>query len=274
MEYKFLVATDIDNTLLITGTDVSAENRRAIKAIEDAGGAFTLATGRSFYLIGKYAEDLKLTVPCIVSNGGGLADPVANKEIKSYIIDKALVRELMLMLWERKINFAGYSSEGVFFAPTSDRREFFENYNRTAPEGRKAVLCDLTLDMIQSGNMPVFNKILTVEADPDTCRELRARKDISCCASTATFLDIMAPGATKGRALLDLADLLGVSRDMTFALGDNENDIEMLRDAEYGIAMGNATEETKAACDYVTTDCKDDGFAKAVFDIILPKICR
>ena len=272
MEYKFLVATDIDNTLLITGTDVSAENRRAIKAIEDAGGAFTLATGRSFYLIGKYAVDLNLTVPCIVSNGGGLADPVANKEIKSYIIDRDLARELMLMLWERNINFAGYSAEGVFFAPTSDRREFFENYNRTAPEGRKAVLGDLTLDMIKSGNMPAFNKILTVEADPVTQRELRARTDISCCASTKTFLDIMAPGATKGRALLDLADLLGVDRDMTFALGDNENDIEMLRDAKYGIAMGNATEETKAVCDHVTTDCKDDGFAKAVFEIILPKI--
>ena len=153
MEYKFLVATDIDNTLLITGTDVSEENRRAIRAIKEAGGAFTLATGRSFYLIGKYAEDLDLTVPCIVSNGGGLADPVANKEIKSYDLDVKLVQELMLMLWERNINFAGYSSEGVFFAPNSDRREFFENYNRTAPEGRKAVLGDLTLEMIESGRM-------------------------------------------------------------------------------------------------------------------------
>ena len=276
MMYKFLVATDIDNTLLVTGKEVSPANKKAVKAVRDAGGAFALATGRSFFLIGSYAEELELDVPCITSNGGALSDPQRLKEIISFPIDPMTVRDIMLFLMERKVLFAGYSSQGVFFGPDYGRgsgsKAFFTDYNSRVPNEKKVRLEDMSPERIKNGELPEFNKILTVSADEETRKILRNRDDISCCASTPLFLDLMAPGTSKGNALLKLAEFLGIPKDMTFALGDNENDISMIKAARYGIAMGNATDKTKEAADHVTCDCAEDGFARAVFDFILPAL--
>ena len=278
MMYKFLVATDIDNTLLVTGKDVSPANKRAIEAIRDAGGAFALATGRSFFLIGCYAEDLGLDVPCITSNGGALSDPRIPKEILSFPIDPATVRDIMIFLMEKQVLFAGYSSRGVFFGPdygrkdAGDNKAFFRDYNSKVPEGKKVRLEDMSRERILNGDLPEFNKILTIAADEETRKILRNRDDISCCASTPLFLDLMAPGTSKGKALLRLAELLEIPKDKTFALGDNENDISMIKAARYGIAVGNATDKTKEAADHVACDCADDGFSRAVFEFILPSL--
>ena len=70
MKYNSLLATDMDYTLLMPGQDVSPENVRAVKALRANGVAFTLATGRSSYLVGKYAQDLEIDIPIITGNGG------------------------------------------------------------------------------------------------------------------------------------------------------------------------------------------------------------
>ena len=55
--YKALLAADMDFTLLAPGKDVPEGNKKAIKALKEAGVAFTIATGRSSFLVGKFAED-------------------------------------------------------------------------------------------------------------------------------------------------------------------------------------------------------------------------
>ena len=49
------------------------------------------------------------------------------------------------------------------------------------------------------------------------------------------------------------------------AIGDSNNDLEMLKAAGKSIAMGNAIPEVKEACDYVTGTCEEDGFAEAIY---------
>ena len=74
-DYKFLVATDMDYTLLLPGQPVSEANKRAVEAVYEAGGCVTLATGRTFYLTGSYARDLGIKIPLITSNGAAISDP-------------------------------------------------------------------------------------------------------------------------------------------------------------------------------------------------------
>ena len=82
----------------------------------------------------------------------------------------------------------------------------------------------------------------------------------------------MCKGVTKGNALLSLADYLGIPRENTFAIGDSDNDISMIEDAKYGIAMGNATDGVKAAASYITANYDSLGFAKAVYEYVIPLV--
>ena len=64
--------------------------------------------------------------------------------------------------------------------------------------------------------------------------------------------------------MLGVLEQYGIQPEESIAFGDSENDNEMLRAAGIGVAMGNALEETKAASDYVTDDCDDEGVAHAL----------
>ena len=72
MKYNSILATDMDYTLIMPGKDVTPENARAVRALRENGVAFTLATGRSSFLVGKYAEDLGIDIPIITGNGDSL----------------------------------------------------------------------------------------------------------------------------------------------------------------------------------------------------------
>ena len=76
--------------------------------------------------------------------------------------------------------------------------------------------------------------------------------------STA-WLDLSPVGVSKASGLAMVADELGVAQADVLAIGDGRNDIEMLRWAGRGVAMGQAVEEVKAAADAVTETVYDDG---------------
>jgi hydroxymethylpyrimidine pyrophosphatase-like HAD family hydrolase len=75
--------------------------------------------------------------------------------------------------------------------------------------------------------------------------------------------EVSLPGVNKGTAILLLLDILGIDVADSLALGDNNNDLEMLAAVGTGIAMGNGTPEAKAAADEVTAAVDEDGLAHA-----------
>lgn len=78
------------------------------------------------------------------------------------------------------------------------------------------------------------------------------------------FFEIMPKGCSKASAMNLLAEALQIPMSQTAALGDSSNDIPMLRQAQIGIAMGNAAGNVQAAADYVTTALEEDGVWKAL----------
>lgn len=79
-----------------------------------------------------------------------------------------------------------------------------------------------------------------------------------------TFADVIAKGVDKGVGIDQFCNYYGFSVDETMAFGDGGNDIEMLRHAGMGVAMGNANDDVKQAADYVTDSVDDDGVLKAL----------
>lgn len=76
--------------------------------------------------------------------------------------------------------------------------------------------------------------------------------------------DIIAGGGGKMAGIQRYLELLGIRREEIIAFGDAENDLDMIRFAGIGVAMGNGEAEVKAVADYVTADIDDDGIEKAL----------
>ena len=270
--YKAVLAADMDFTLLLPGEDVPAENVDAVKRLQENGIAFTIATGRSSFLVGKFAERLGIDIPIITGNGGALFDPVERKDIMSMDFTDSKARELLRLMIENRVNATLYSVNGIYFTKCSKRRFFCEDYNKDVEPSKQAPLFDLDDDCWKRDDLPPFNKFLLIDTPEEVCRKIDTDKDLTVISSGPSFYDIMTAGVSKGKALLDLADYLEIPRSMTFAIGDSDNDISMIADAAYGIAMGNACDGAKKAAAHITAAVSEMGFAKAVDEFVIPTV--
>lgn len=272
MEYSFLLGSDMDYTLLMPGKPISDVNLRAARALREAGGALTISTGRSSFITNIYTDVLGTDIPIITSNGASIFDPVKRKEIYSSLIPDAICRKLLGLFIDNDSNATCYSPDGIFYAPGSLRREFITEYNRDLPDDKKAPVGEITREMLEEDGLPLINKFLLIDPDPDTLSAVREVEGLDIVSSAGGFYDIMKEGNSKGDGLIRVADLLGIPRDMTFAIGDSENDLSMIKSAGYGIAMKDSDPRLLKEASYITGTCEENGFAKAVFDYILPLI--
>ena len=271
-KYKALLAADMDFTLLAPGKDIPEGNKEAIRALKESSVAFTIATGRSSFLVGRFAEDLGIDVPLITSNGGSLFDASARKQFESKDFEDAKIRTLLGFLIDKSADATLYSDEGIFFAPDSTRHYFVEAYNSGVEPSKRSPMVEIDKSFLELEKIPKFNKILLQSADEDVISILSSDPDLEVISSGPNLFDVMRSGVSKGGALLSLAGYLGIPSQNTFAIGDSDNDISMIESAEYGIAVGNATEGVKAVAAYITADYDSLGFAKAVYEYIIPLV--
>ena len=270
--YRAILAADMDFTLLSPGKDVPEGNKKAIEALKESNIAFTIATGRSSFLVGKFAEDLGIDVPLITSNGGSLFDAKTRKQFASNDFEDSKIRRLLRYLLDNSADATLYSDEGIFFAPCSSRKFFVEGYNVGVEPSKQAPIIDIGTDFPDQDKIPAFNKILLIRPNDEVRKMVTSDPGLEALSSGEDLFDVMPKGTTKGNALLRLADYLEIPASHTFAIGDNENDVSMIAAAKYGIAMGNATEGAKKAAYYITANYDSLGFAKAVYDFIIPLV--
>ncbi len=92
---------------------------------------------------------------------------------------------------------------------------------------------------------------------------------LSAVCSQSYYLDVTTHDANKGRVVTFLADRYGIAPNEIATIGDMDNDVSMFAASGLSIAMGNATDEVKAAAREVTTDNDDEGFAHAIETFVL-----
>ena len=125
------------------------------------------------------------------------------------------------------------------------------------PENIKSGSCKmLCIDLDQSGRQKILAKHITEGTDNRLC----------CMMSNPMYMEIFPSYAGKGPAVTKLLSLLDLKRENSFAAGDEENDISMLKSAGCGIVPANARAEVKASADLV---CERDNDHDALTDIIL-----
>lgn len=265
---------DLDGTLLNDQKEVTPGNRRAIARALAAGHRIVITTGRPLVSAMGQAGQLGLTGPgcfLIAYNGGVLYGLGAGQVIFQKTIPLELVQPVFAEASRRGIHIQTYSAAQVLVEPR-------------CATGTAARYCRLT-----GMTYAVVPDIRELEEPPAKMLVIDYRQQtplydfrdwvlsrfgdrLDSFFSCNQYLEIVPRGLSKGSALLRLAELLGIPREGTVAVGDAANDLPMLQAAHVGVAMCNGTEEVKALADDVTTrDNNHDGVAQVIEKYLFPQ---
>ncbi len=257
---SILLCTDLDDTLLTHDKRVSEGNIEALKYFMDNGGLFTFATGRvprGAKLIREYIEP---NAPMVCANGAGIYDFKTRKFLWTLKLDSDIA-EAIEYVYERfpSAGVEASSEENVYFCKSN---RIVEEHKRIEKFPDKYIGCrDLpermlkVIFMVEEWELDDFKRVI---------HDSRFADKYSFIQSSPWYYELLPKGASKGAGLVKLKELTG-SR-VSVAMGDTENDISLMTMADIGAAVANATDEVKAAANYVT---ENDNEHDAVREVIL-----
>ena len=256
-----LVATDIDGTILGGDFEFKPSVKDCIKNLQDKGIKIVLVTGRMHCAATKIAEELGITTP-IVSYQGGLIKEINNRCDTLYQSDVNSNTAKSIIQWARKNN--------VHINLYMNDVLYVEEDNETIQRYTKARFINYKVCSFDDLEIKNVNKILGIDfnnADRVTnwVNELKEKHpNLYIVKSTPYFCEIAEQTATKGCAVEFLQNLWGIKKEETLAIGDQDNDIELLKSAGIKVAMGNASDALKQYADYITDHVDEDGWVNAL----------
>jgi Cof subfamily protein (haloacid dehalogenase superfamily) len=265
-----LLVSDVDGTLVTPDKTLTAAAIEMGRAIASAGLAFCLVSSRPARGMAQLVEALDVRAPCAAFNGGRIFDR-DGETLEAHPVPADATDEALDLI-------AGSGAAAWLFAG--------DDWLLTDPQGDEVWRERLTVgfeptrvDDLKGPCGPV-GKIVAVSDDPtvlDLCQArcgpaLAGRANVS--RSQTYYLDFTHPSADKGRAVTALAHRLGVPLEATAVIGDMDNDLPMFAVAGFSVAMGQSSERVQGAAVAVTASNREDGFALAVRDLILPRAAR
>lgn len=265
-----LIACDLDETLLNDEHVICQKNIESIRrAREDYGIKFVPATGRGYYSVNEELSALDLinqSEEYVISNNGGTLTENKNSRLLQF---KELEFDIMKQIFEfgmlHDVCIHVYTSDKFYvFRITDDEQKRLNNQHLEFTSVSKN-----TVDFLQHESL---TKIVFHHRDLSFLMSLQPiMQDLTsghCTVSYSSnrYMEFNSIGVDKGKGLSDLAKLLNIDLKNTIAIGDNYNDIAMLKIAGLSVAAGNAIQEVKAICDYTTNADNNEGVVAEVIE--------
>lgn len=265
-----LLAIDLDGTLLNSFHEVSENNKRAIQKAQEHGVKVIIATGRPEQLCKTIVKQLQIKDDIIMSNGGVIGHPFKGETMLSRTLNEGIVKEVVDYCETNDTIYLIYTAQAIISKPNF-RVGFFENRNKNLPPDERVVFKEI--ENIKDLYTVKPNKILIVEEDKKKLAEAKkhffSMKNVSIVQSQSTFIDVSPSNVSKGTALKAYADYLGFDPSEVAAIGDQDNDVSMLRFAGTAIAMENASSSCLEVATHVTLSNNSHGVAYAINEFIL-----
>jgi len=252
-----LIACDIDGTLLNTGESPTAAVRAAVERVRAAGHHVVLATGRSLVGALNAAAELGLDDVWAVASNGAVTAHLVDGEYE--ITDRHVIEP------EIAIRVAVEAMPGIRVA--AEMVGVGYRVNIPFPDGELPGE-QRSVDVLEElWAAPTPRLALHGPTAFGLVPVLQAMS-LTAIATRPDWVDVTPPALSKATALDKVRRQLGVEYRATVAIGDGENDVEMLRWATHSIAMGHAHERVLAAADTVTGTIDDDGAASALLSLL------
>lgn len=254
-----MVATDIDGTIVKWGTDYSKPVRNCIKKLCENGIKVVLVTGRMHCATTHVAEALGIDTP-IVSYQGGLIKNKNGETLYQNNLPENYAEKIIKWARENDVHINLYIDDKLFVEHDND---FVRKYT----DGKFITYEVCSFDKLKIKNV---NKILAIDFNDENrvtnwVRELKAKyPELYIVKSTPYFCEIGNANAKKSLGVEFLAKKWNIKKDEILTIGDQDNDIELLKAGGVPVAMGNASEELKKYACYITDTVENDGFVKAI----------
>ncbi len=270
-----IITLDLDGTLLRSDKTVSPRVKSVLQKAADKGIEIVPSSGRTFHGIPDYVKALPGVHYLITANGSALY--TMNEEILSMtampcetaaeIVKRIIDKDVILGAY---INGKGYMERSQFaLAEERGTEEFVIEYFKKT----RIPVYNLP-EFILEQNSPV--QIITptfygvpMEIEKEVTEIPGNYKDVIYVYGSPYNIDISHKDASKGNAMLKLAEVLGINPGYTASFGDSENDAEALKKAGFGFAMKNGDKYAYSAADFIAPSNDEDGVAYVIEKLIL-----
>lgn len=254
-----LVALDVDGTLLDPSHTLTARTRAALLAAHKRGAIICLATGKLLASVQPLLADLGLAGAHVTCNGAALMDAASGRPLAQWPLSPTQRADALAAIRasDPEMAIAWYTTDAIFTdAPPGLLDTVLGAYHE--PPLRHVAALDGSLAPPLKFLMTGGETRLLALRDALLAR---IGATMTVVRTTGDFVEVMAPGVSKGVALTALAKRLGVTREEIIAFGDGENDIPLLAAAGLGVAMANAMSALLASATTTARSNAEDGVA-------------
>lgn len=265
-----LIAIDIDGTLLTPDKRITAAAREAVRAAQEAGIVVTLATARRYLNTGPLADELGLEIPLILCDGALIVQHPQVEVLHTHTLDARVAQQAVDVLVRHGIQPVVHHMKGtieeMWTGPIEYDNQWLKQYFAAFPQH----LYRMPTETLCVGH-PNPLRVVAFSSEESVYGLVPEVTELACSWNAikrgnygSAEMAILAPDCNKATGVRALAEQLEIPMAQVMALGDNNNDIEMLQAVGWGVAMGHANETVKAVAHAVTTNNMEDGVARAI----------
>ncbi|ANP79164.1 HAD family hydrolase [Vibrio crassostreae 9CS106] len=254
-----LLALDLDGTVLNSQHTISQELVETIKQIAQHTHV-VIVTGRHHVAAKPYYNQLGLSTPIICCNGTYIFDYQNDTVIQENAIDKAIAAEFITLSQAHNLKMVMYVRDAMLYsrARPIEYMEALLTWSQTFPESQRPNIQKVDDFQYEAQSSDYVWKFV-VEGEVNTFAEVPfVKENFNGERSWIDRVDFAATGNSKGNALTRYIEPLGIDLDECIAVGDNHNDISMLKVVGLGVAMQNADGTVKGAANLITQKNNDD----------------
>lgn len=267
--YK-LIALDLDGTLLNDKKQLSERNRKALLTAYERGAVIVPTTGRFFGGMPQEVRSLPCVRYAITINGAQVEDRESGEVLYRGEIENARAIEIMQELDKLPVIYDCYMENWGYMTKAL--------YERCGEYARTPQVLDMLLKLRKPvPELKAFLKEQGKNAQKIQCffHSIEERKenvpmlcrlfpDMLISSALGNNVEINAPAANKGDALLALCRHLGIEQGESLAFGDGLNDLSMIEKAGLGVCMENGDPEVKALAGRIAPHCNEDGVGRVI----------
>jgi len=258
-----LLACDIDGTLMDNGY-INPENKEKIKFFENQGGKFVISTGRGVAALSNLLEQIPSISVAVVANGCVVCDYKTNEILFQHKIDENEYHY---------VDFIAGLGFDVGIEVHSGNNAFTLRHNRNSHIHQEYENFEAPKVEIEDISHLKWNKVLYLFENYDErekAKEIISKERTDCaflssCAQIGGevqyYLEQVPNGVSKAKGLLKLCEILNISKENLFAIGDYYNDVEMLRLSSVCAVPFTSPEDIKQIADYITCTCREGAVA-------------
>ncbi|MCI9246694.1 MAG: Cof-type HAD-IIB family hydrolase [Clostridia bacterium] len=296
-----LIATDLDGTMLASDNSIPQTNLKAIQAMKEKHISLAVCTGKSYAISKDICKQCNAQYG-IFGNGTQIIDLKEQKEIYRHCLTIEELSFCSQLAGKHHLHIHAYGdnfviTEELKYMDLRNYAIYFKSHNSVfgkydsdfnlvlhhSQSDLSFYIVKNLLQYILEHDLAIFNVILSGEDDlTEVHSELKNKSDLTVqfiskkgiykdelINKEYDYFSIAPQNIGKGSALDFLKDYLRITTSDTMSIGDNLNDIDLLKSSGIGVAVANAYEPVKKVATYTTiSNASSGGFAEAVYQFI------